>query len=84
MKAQTILILCFLGDPTLPAGSLSGTGGFNASVKDLLDFLKKNDSFNCIFITNTTGNYTKTSTIKVCPNITLYRVYSPAIHLLKN
>ena len=83
MKAQTILILCFLGDPTLPAGSLAGTGGFNASVKDLLDFLKKNDSFNCIFITNTTGNYTKTSTIKVCPNVTLYRVYSTSIHLLK-
>lgn len=79
---QTILILCFLGDPTLPAGSLSGTGGYNASVKDLLDFLVNTHTFNCIFITNTTGNYTETSTIKISSNITLYRLTTPSSYRL--
>lgn len=83
MKAHTILILCFLGDPTLPAGSLAGTGGFNASVKDLLDFIVKTHTFNCIFITNTTGNYTESSIVQISSNVMLYRLFSPAIHLLQ-
>ena len=68
---KTILVLCFLGDPTLAAGSLLGTGGYNASVNDLMEFLIKDGTYNCIFVTNTTGNYTRPSTIEISSNVIL-------------
>ncbi len=76
MGLKKILILCFLGDPTLPSGSLSGTGGFNASAKDLLDILSQKRGLDCIFVTNTTGNYNQPLTEKIGSNIVLHRVYS--------
>jgi len=82
MKTKTILILCFLGDPTLAAGSLSGTGGYNASVCDLMNFLITDDTYNCIFVTNTTGNYTKPSVIQISSKIILYRLFAPSEYLL--
>lgn len=82
METKKILVLCFLGDPTLPAGSLLGTGGYNASVKDVFDFLCNTPQFECIFVTNTTGNYTDTSSVKINKNISLHRLYSSAANLL--
>lgn len=82
MKKNTILILCFLGDPLLPAGSLNGTGGFNASAKDLLNLLLNEPEFNCVFITNTTGNYNEKSFININSNIILYRLFTTAENLL--
>lgn len=82
MSKKTILILCFLGDPTLAAGSLLGTGGYNASVNDLMKLLINDGTYNCIFVTNTTGNYTEPSTIQISSNVTLYRIFAPSNHLL--
>ena len=82
MNKNTILILCFLGDPLLPSGSLSGTGGYNASAKDIFDYLIKTPQFDSIFITNTTGNYSNETTTHMSSNVTLYRIFSPAINII--
>lgn len=82
METKKILILCFLGDPTCPSGSLSGTGGFNASVKDILDFIRNEKDFDCTVITNTTGNYNEPVAEQLGSNIKLYRIFSPANNLL--
>lgn len=82
MKTKQILILCFLGDPTCPSGSLSGTGGFNASVKDILDFVRKEKKIECIVITNTTGNYTKPLIEQFDSNIRLCRIFSSVDNIL--
>lgn len=73
---KKILILCFLGDPTYPAGSISGTGGFNASVRDILNYLVDSPQFECIFITNTMWNHSKILCEKITEKITLYRICS--------
>ncbi len=71
---KKILILCFLGDPTYPAGSVSGTGGFNASVRDILNYLVDSPQFECILVTNCKKNSSKALLEKISDKITLYRV----------
>ncbi len=73
---KKILILCFLGDPTYPSGSISGTGGFNASVKDVLNYLIESNQYECIVITNAMWNSTKTLCEKISEKIMLYRICS--------
>jgi|GEM_PF-1239377 len=71
---KKILILCFLGDPTYPAGSISGTGGFNASVRDILSYIIDSPQFTSILITNNMGNHSQTLCEKISNQILLYRI----------
>lgn len=69
---KKILLLCLLGDPTQPAGSVAGTGGFNASVKDILDYLIETNRYGCILITTTKESCI--SSKRITDKITLYRL----------
>lgn len=72
MNDKTLLILCFLGDPVLPAVSVPNTGGFNADIKELLDFLS-DTCWNCIVVTNT-SIYLKEQKTVWSKNIQIYRI----------
>lgn len=67
-----ILVLCFLGDPTLSPASLEGTGGFNVDSRELVEILSTTD-YKITFITNQTLN-TQKSYEKLHDNIELYRM----------
>lgn len=71
---KKILILCFLGDPTYPAGSISGTGGFNASVRDILNYILDSPQFESILVTNTMGNHSKILREEISNKVVLYRI----------
>lgn len=72
MHDKTLLILCFLGDPELPAVSVPNTGGYNVDIKELLDFLASTD-WNCTVITNT-SIYLKEQHTVWAKNIQIYRI----------
>jgi len=72
MNNKTLLILCFLGDPELPAVSVPNTGGYNVDIKELLDFLTASD-WNCVVITNTSIYLEKQHT-SWAKNIQIYRI----------
>ena len=74
MTRKYIVILCFLGDPTCPPGSLKGTGGFNASVNQLVGILIRHKEFQFKIITNTTGNYNSEKVELLAPHIALHRI----------
>lgn len=74
MTQKYIVILCFLGDPTCPPGSLRGTGGFNASVNQLVGILIRHKEFQFKIITNTTGNYNSEKVELLAPHIALHRI----------
>lgn len=67
-----ILVLCFLGDPTLSPASLEGTGGFNVDSKELVEILSTTD-YKITFVTNKTLK-TQKNYEKLYDNIELYRV----------
>lgn len=72
MKGKTLLVLCFLGDPALPAVSVPNTGGYNVDIKELLDFLA-GTSWNCVAITNT-SIYIKDYETKWAENVQIFRI----------
>lgn len=43
MYKDTLIILCLLGDPTLPAASVKHTGGFQVDVQELLSSIQNPD-----------------------------------------
>lgn len=49
---DTLIILCLLGDPTLPAASIKHTGGFQVDIQELLENIY-NKNCNIHVITNT-------------------------------
>lgn len=69
---KKILILCLLGDPTQPAGSVAGTGGFNASVNDIMNYLIETNQYSCTLITTTKGH--NISSKRITDKITVYRL----------
>lgn len=79
MHNKTLLILCFLGDPALPAVSVPNTGGYNVDIKELLDFLAGTD-WNCVVITNT-SIYLKEHDTTWSTNIQIYRIPIEDTHI---
>jgi len=79
MNNKTLLILCFLGDPELPAVSVPNTGGYNVDIKELLDFLTDTD-WNCVVITNTSIYLEDHHTIWA-KNIQIYRIPIEDAHI---
>lgn len=72
MANKTLLILCFLGDPMLPAVSVPNTGGYNVDIRELLDYLSESE-WNCAVITNT-SIFLRDRETRWADNIQIYRV----------
>lgn len=53
---KRLIILCLLGDPTIPATSEFGSGGFNADMTELADILAGQTDYPVDFITNSMGD----------------------------
>lgn len=51
---DTLIILCLLGDPTLPAVSVKNTGGFQVDIQELLEKINNPDC-NIHVVTNTSS-----------------------------
>ena len=69
---NNILVLCFLGDPTLEPASVEGTGGFNVDSKELVQILSET-KYNVTFITNYSFPG-QPSVEELASNIKLYRI----------
>lgn len=69
---KEIIILCFLGDPCIPAVSCDRAGGFNVDSFELIEIVKKMNMPVSIF-TNTSEFFKKTSEV-ISPKISLYRI----------
>lgn len=69
---NNILVLCFLGDPTLEPASVEGTGGFNVDSKELVQILSET-KYNVTLITNYSFA-DQPSTEELAANIRLYRI----------
>ncbi|MDE6069138.1 MAG: hypothetical protein K2F89_09355, partial [Treponemataceae bacterium] len=58
-----LVIVCLLGDPSLPATSVRNTGGFQVDIQELLSNLK-NVPFEIHVITNTSPY--RTAEFEIC------------------
>lgn len=69
----SIIILCLLGDPVLPAASYDRTGGFNVDMAEILKFWSSS-SHSITVITNS-SMYIPCNDEQLYENIQLHRVY---------
>lgn len=69
---KSLLILCLLGDPMLPAASCDRSGGFNVDSKELIEFLSSKD-YQCMVITNLSEEC-NTAYERINDNILLCRI----------
>ncbi len=66
-----LVIVCLLGDPSLPAVSVKNTGGFQVDIQELLSNLK-NSPFEIHVITNTSPY--RTNEFEVCNHYYIHRI----------
>ena len=72
MKQPSIIILCLLGDPSLPAASCDRSGGFNV---DMAEILKYWSSFPYLITVITNGSfYSQERYEQLYKNIRIYRI----------
>lgn len=69
----SIIILCLLGDPVLPAASYDRTGGFNVDIAEILKYWSTS-SYSITVITNSSLHIPYTDE-QLYKNIQLHRVY---------
>ena len=69
---KSIIILCLLGDPALPAGSFDRTGGFNVDMTEILNYWSA-FSYPITVITNS-SSYLSSNDELLYDNIQLHRI----------
>lgn len=69
---ESIIILCLLGDPSLPAGSCDRTGGFNVDMAEILKYWSS-FPYSITVITNS-SSYASQNHVQLYDNIDVYRV----------
>ena len=69
---SSIIILCLLGDPVLPAASCDRTGGFNVDMEEILKYWS-NFSYSITVITNG-SSYVPYEYEQLYKNVEIYRV----------
>lgn len=69
---KSIIILCLLGDPVLPAGSFDRTGGFNVDMTEILNYWSA-FSYPITVITNS-SSYLSSNDELLYANIQLHRI----------
>lgn len=73
---KRLLILCLLGDPTIPASSEPNSGGFNADTAELVDLLMRTE-YPVDIITNTSPHRQAATEPISGERITLHRISIP-------
>lgn len=70
---KSIIILCLLGDPILPAVSCDRSGGFNVDMTEILKYWSK--SSNLITVITNSSSYAPQTDEQLYENIQIHRVF---------
>lgn len=73
---KRLVILCFLGDPSIPAASGPNSGGFNADTAELVELVAGTE-YHVDIITNTSPQKSTVLETLQAPNVTLHRIPVP-------